>query len=90
MTAALRFMPFGLFEKGAPAFVMYLGRVLPYAMMGMPVVYCLRGTDFAAAPHGMPEAAGVACAVLLHKRKHNTLLSVIAATAVYMILIRDM
>ena len=50
----------------------------------------MRGTDFAAAPHGIPEAAGVACAVLLHKRKHNTLLSVIAATAVHMILIRDM
>ena len=54
-TAALRFLPFLLFEKKTLPFVVYLGKVLPAALIGMLVVYCLKDVQIASAPHGLPE-----------------------------------
>lgn len=54
-TAALRFLPFLLFEKKTPPFVVYLGKVLPAALIGMLVVYCLKDVKIASATHGLPE-----------------------------------
>ena len=89
VTALLRFLPFILFGSGrTPDFVLYLGRVLPFAVMGMLVVYCLRGISFAAFPYGAPEAISVAAVVLLHLWRRNTLLSIIGGTACYMLLVQ--
>ena len=68
VTAALRFLPFLLFgeNRKTPPLVAYLGKVLPFAIMGMLVVYCLKGVNLTAAPFGIPEAIGcavVACCV---------------------------
>ena len=64
-TAALRFLPFLLFEKKTPPFVVYLGKVLPAALIGMLVVYCLKDVQIASATHGLPELiVGVAVALL--------------------------
>ena len=90
VTIALRFAPFVIFSgtKTTPPFVAYLGRVLPYAIMGMLVVYCLRNTQLAAAPHGTPEI--IACAVVagLHLWKRNTLVSIVGGTVCYMLLVQ--
>ena len=90
VTIALRFLPFVIFSgsKQTPPFVAYLGRVLPYAIMGMLVVYCLRNVNLAAAPHGAPEF--IACAIVagLHLWKRSTLLSIIGGTAAYMLLVQ--
>lgn len=45
VTVLTRFLSFVLFPlpERAPAFVRYLGRVLPAAVLGFLVVYCLRG-----------------------------------------------
>ena len=66
----------------------YLGKVLPYAIMGMLVVYCLKGASFVKAPYGAPE--GIACAVVvgLQVWKRNTFLSIIAGTVSYMVLVQ--
>lgn len=90
VTLALRVLPFVVFSGGrrTPAVVTYLGRVLPYAIMGMLVVYCLKSADILGAAHGLPELISVAAVVLLHVWKKNTILSVAAGTAVYMLLIR--
>lgn len=90
MTAALRFAPFILFPPGkkTPALVLYLGRVLPYAVVGMLVVYCLRGVEFTGVSRWMPEAVSVALVALSYIYKRNSLLSIVAGTACYMILIR--
>ena len=87
VTAALRFLPFLIFgkEKEAPPWITYLGNVLPYAIMGMLVVYCLKGTDFTGATHGIPEMISCVLVVVLHAVKKNTLLSIVAGTACYMI-----
>ena len=89
VTMALRFAPFLLLRgRETPKFIAYLGRVLPYAIMGMLVVYCLRGTAFSQIGNWLPQALSVALVVILHIWKKNTLLSIIAGTACYMILVQ--
>ena len=89
VTIALRFAPFLLLRgRETPKFIAYLGRVLPYAIMGMLVVYCLRGTEFAEVSNWMPQTIATALVVGLHVWKKNTLLSIIAGTALYMFLVQ--
>ena len=89
VTIALRFAPFLLLRgQETPKFIAYLGRVLPYAIMGMLVVYCLRGVTFAAVSNWMPQLIATALVVALHIWKRNTLLSIIAGTALYMVLVQ--
>ena len=90
VTAVLRFLPFFLLggRRRTPAFVSYLGRVLPYAIMGMLVIYCLRGISFTAAANFLPELIACAVVVLAHVWKRNTLLSIISGTVCYMLLVQ--
>lgn len=90
VTIALRFAPFVIFSgtKQTPPFVAYLGRVLPYAIMGMLVVYCLRNIRFAAAPHGAPELIACTAVAALHLWKRSTLISIVGGTACYMLLVQ--
>ena len=90
VTAITRFLPFLLFRKGAktPAIITHLGKVLPFAIMGMLVVYCLKDVTLLAAPYGIPELLGCAAVVLLHIWKRNTLLSIGGGTVLYMILVQ--
>ena len=90
VTSALRFIPFLIFNgsKPVPKFVDYLGRVLPYSIMAMLVVYCLKGISFIKAPFGLPEMISVVIVTVLHIWKRNTLLSIIGGTVCYMVLIQ--
>ena len=89
-TIITRFLPFLLFpdNKPIPKVVEYLGRTLPAAMMGLLVVYSLRSTDLLGGSHGIPEAIAVAVTALLHLWRRNTLLSILAGTACYMLLVQ--
>ena len=91
VTACLRFLPFWLFGKDrpAPAAVLRLGRILPCAVIGMLVTYCLKDVHFSAAAGFLPQIIAGAVVVLLYVWKKNTLLSVVAGTAAYMILIQN-
>lgn len=88
VTAAIRFLPFLVFRRHTPKTVLYLGEVLPYAIIGMLVVYCLRNISFLGSTHAVPECLAVLLTVLLHKWKHNTLLSILGATLFYMALVQ--
>lgn len=90
VTAALRFAPFFIFSgsRPVPKFINYLGRVLPYSIMAMLVVYCLKGISFMKVPFGLPELISVALVAVLHVWKRNTLLSIICGTVCYMALIQ--
>jgi len=90
VTAGLRFAPFLIFGKGrkTPALVTYLGKVLPFAIMGMLVVYCLKDVSLRDAPHGIPEALGCLIVALLHIWKRNTLLSIGVGTVSYMLMVQ--
>ena len=88
-TFLTRVLPFLILRKRQiPAFVTYLGQVLPYPIMGMLIVYCLKDVSFLEAPFAVPELIAVAVVVVLHVWKRNTLLSIIGGTACYMILIQ--
>lgn len=89
-TAVTRFLPFVLFPKGkkVPDFIVYLGKVLPFAAVGLLVVSCFSGVSFLSYPYGLPEIICVAAAVALHWKKGNTLLSIGVSTFLYMLLIR--
>ena len=52
VTMLLRFLPFILFRKQTPPYISYLGQVLPAAIIGMLVVYCLKDTVLTKAPFG--------------------------------------
>ena len=75
-------------SKEPPKTVLYLGRVLPPAMMGLLVVYCLRNVSLIRSPHGIPELIAIAVIVVLHKWKENVLLSIGTGTVVYMLLVQ--
>ncbi|MCL2357358.1 MAG: branched-chain amino acid transporter permease [Defluviitaleaceae bacterium] len=89
-TALTRFLPFILFPnaESAPKYVHYLGNVLPPAAISLLVVYSFRDISFASAPHGLPEILAVAAVAGLHIWRNNTLLSIGAGTALYMILVQ--
>ena len=90
VTVGLRFLPFLIFgeNRKTPSLIAYLGQVLPWAIMGMLVVYCLKGVTLTAAPFGIPEFIGCAIVALLHVWKRNTLLSIGAGTVCYMLLVQ--
>ena len=90
VTAGLRFAPFLIFGKGkqTPPLITYLGKVLPFAIMGMLVVYCMKDVSFLSAPFGIPELLGCAIVALLHIWKRNTLLSIGVGTVSYMLMIQ--
>ncbi len=87
MTMLIRFLPFIVFKNNVPKIVEYLGNVLPYSIMAMLVVYCLRNIDILGQSHGLPEIIASLFVVLIHKFKHNLLLSMVCGTVVYMFLI---
>ena len=90
VTALTRFLPFWIFrgDKPTPKLILYLGKVLPFAIMGMLVVYCLKDISFFAPPYGIPEVIGCLCVAGLHLWKRNTLLSIGGGTLVYMLLVQ--
>lgn len=90
VTIVLRFLPFFVFGGGreTPEIISYLGKVLPFAIMGMLVVFCLKSVSFAVAPYGLPEAIACAATVAIHLWRKNTLLSIVIGTAVYMVLVQ--
>ena len=89
-TQLTRWLPFWLFpeKKQPPAVVTYLGRVLPPAMMGLLVVYCLRNVSWLSVPHGAPELIAIAAVAALHTWKRNVLLSIAGGTVLYMVLVQ--
>ena len=89
VTIFLRFLPFWIFgNRKTPDSIVYLGKVLPYAIMGMLVVFCLKSVSFIVNPHGIPEILACLVVIGLHVYKRNTLLSIVVGTAVYMFLVQ--
>ncbi len=90
VTFATRLIPFAVFGRGGhpPKTVLYLGKVLPPAIIAMLIVYCLRETPVLTYPYGIPQAIAVIVVALLHIWKHNDLLSIFGGTLLYMALVQ--
>lgn len=89
LTRALPFLIFKHTER-LPEIVLYLGKVLPMAIMFCLVLYCIRNTAFLTYPYGMPEVIGIAIVVVLHLWKRNNMLSIIGGTLCYMIMVQHL
>ncbi len=96
MTAAIctlitRIAPFMFFggKRDLPKVIEYLGKVLPPAIMGALIIYCLKNTSFTIDPYGIPEVLAISAVVLVHLWKRNTLLSIGGGTFLYMLLIQN-
>lgn len=89
-TVLTRFLPFLLFPSGKPTpnYIHYLGKVLPSAVFGLLVVYCLKGVNPLAGSHGIPEFLSIALVIGLHLWKRQMLLSIAGGTLVYMLLVQ--
>lgn len=88
-TMLTRFLPFLIFPEGRtpPAAVTYLGKVLPCAVIGLLVIYCLKDAVFTGW-HGLPEGIAILFIAALHRWKKNTLLSIAGGTVLYMFLVQ--
>ena len=90
VTYLLRAFPFMVFsgKKETPQFVVYLGKVLPFAIIGMLVIYCVKDISFAALGSFLPYIISGVIVVVLHIWRRNTLLSIAAGTLSYMALVQ--
>ena len=89
-TMLTRFLPFLLFPVGKPTpkAIQYLGNVLPGAVFGLLVVYCLKNVSFLTGSHGIPEFISIALVVVLHLWTRQMLLSITGGTVCYMLLVQ--
>ena len=92
VTFLTRALPFLLFDRGEhpPKIVLYLGKVLPPAIIAMLIVYCMKGVTFSTPAGWIPTLLAGAAAVLLHLWKGNDLISIFGATGLYMVLVQGM
>lgn len=86
VTIMLRFLPFAVFRKNVPAYIAYLGKVLPAAIIGMLVIYCLKDVSLTAYPFALPELSACAIVVAVQVWKRNSILSILSGTVVYMLI----
>lgn len=89
-TMLTRFLPFLLFpaDKPTPKYVQYLGNVLPAAVFGLLIVYCLKNVSLFSGSHGLPELIAIAVVVGLHYWKRQMLLSIAGGTICYILLVQ--
>ena len=87
-TILLRFLPFIIFRKETPPYITYLGKVLPPAIIGMLVIYCLKDVQWMKAPFGLPELVAGVCVAALQIWRRNAVTSILTGTVIYMFLIR--
>ena len=85
-----RFLPFLLFPAGKPTpkYIQYLGKVLPAAVFGMLIIYCLKNVSVFSGSHALPELISIAAVIALHLWKRQMLLSIAGGTICYMALVQ--
>jgi branched-subunit amino acid transport protein AzlD len=90
VTFAIRGVPFILFpaHKKTPKYILYLGSVLPNAIIGMLIIFCIKNISVFTAPFGLPEAIAITFIIIIHTWKRNTLLSIGGGTVIYMLLVQ--
>lgn len=89
-TTLTRFLPFIVFPAGKPTpkYIQYLGKVLPAAVFGLLVIYCLKGVSIFTGNHALPEMISIVVVVALHLWRRQMLISIAGGTICYMLLIQ--
>lgn len=89
-TILTRVIPFILFpeNKKIPKYIKYLSDILPYTIIGMLVVYCLKDVSFTSSPYALPEIISIVAITTMHLWKKNTLLSIGVGSLLYILLVQ--
>lgn len=90
ITIAMRVGPIFIFSKGkkVPKYVLYLGEVVPYAAMGLLIIYCLKDVKVLSMPYAIKEIISIIIVVMTYLWKRNSILSVVIGTLIYMYLVQ--
>lgn len=88
-TILCRALPFVIFAKSTPSFILFLGKVLPSAIIAMLIIYCLKDTDIFNAPYGLNELIAVCVVIVVHLWLKISALSIICGTICYMYLVQS-
>lgn len=90
VTTLIRFLPFIIFNgnRKTPKIIEKLSKVLPYSIMGMLVIYCLRDINFSSTSSYLPLIISCFIVTILYIWKRNTLISIVSGTVCYMILVQ--
>ena len=90
LTFAARLFPYVIFGRGnkVPELVIFLGQVLPPAVMVLLIVYCIRNISIFVYPYGIPEFSAILLTAILFVTVKNNLVAMISGTVLYMILIQ--
>ncbi len=89
-TYMIRGLPFLIWKdaQSTPDFIRFLGQKLPQAMIALLVIYCLRNVSFRTGTHGLAEIIACVVIALLQLKKHNSILSIVVGTGLYMFLVQ--
>ena len=89
-TVLTRFLPFLVFPAGKPTpkYIQYLGKVLPSAVFGLLIIYCLKNVSIFTGSRAVPELLSIAVVIALHLWKRQMLLSIAGGTVFYMLLVQ--
>ena len=89
-TMLTRFIPFFVFPAGKPTpkYVQYLGNVLPPAVFGLLIIYCMKNVSIFTGSHAIPELLAITLVIALHTWKRQMLISIAGGTIFYMILVQ--
>ncbi len=91
-TLFTRALPFWVFsgKGGLPPRMQYLGKVLPFTVITILVLYCVRAVQPLHFPFGLPELLCIVVVAVLHVWKRNNLLSIGVGTVLYMAIVQNM
>ena len=89
-TLIIRFLPFVIKRKSIAErkYIKFLGDMMPYSMIALLVIYCLKEVNLIKYPYGIPELISIAIIIILHIIKRNVLISIGVGTVIYMILVQ--
>ena len=89
VTIFLRVIPFLVFkDRETPPYISFLGKYLPYSIMGMLVIYCLKDISLAEPAISAAALAAAVFTAALYVFKRNTLFGIAGGTVFYMLLLR--
>lgn len=87
-TQLTRWLPFLIFpeQKAQPNWLNFLSERLPYASLGLLVMYALKDVQLTQAPYGASELISLGFITVIHTKFHNTLLSIGLGSLLYLFL----
>jgi branched-subunit amino acid transport protein AzlD len=83
-----RSLPFILLNKHRNnKYIVYLGKVLPYSIIGLLMIYSIKDISVMAMPFGLPEIIAIILTAFIHRLFRNNLISIGLGTAIYLMIV---